>query len=417
MEIFTGGQKQMLVKYFENYTSSTEFSPPVIDANSIIDDVYKKYASGLESLKSTEAYDFYMIYMLTSQQVGDLWGNNNQITIKHLSEASKIYFQTYQKEILKQNTARAKEWLKSTYDNASAAFYLSSTSILGGGICFAAGAVVQYIYDFVMTIVDLAFYAYYGIQYLFSSPQKEEDSLGITPEIKEEFTPVFDIESFLKKDIPELIKMLNTTIINILNDFIQRPSWYATIMASVHKVYIDTEDKLVTALYEALFEKYPYQSAWTEKILWAYRQWYYAGAAIGPLIIDIILMFVPGGQVSGATKVAKGARIATCATRIEKLEAITDIKKIAHLIPEELMAWIKRMVIRFNELIEYPKQLIEKAIEQAISTGQKLTEEENKKILAKVQQWKDMADNLNFFVSIVVYAFGNGEINENGELA
>ena len=194
--------------------------------------------------------------------------------------------------------------------------------MIGGGlfgtIPFLFGTIYQIIYDIVNLITNLCWYAYWGtagaLSWLFKPDEtKKKDMVKADESLLEMFTFNFDLNE-LPQTLSKIFGKMASLIKLALDNFIENAKEYGKTAGKIMGELITT---MASGTLSLMTSGYPKKPTLWNRFTYIIKQWFSIGCILGPILVDIILLFCSGG-VSG---------IFSAASKLGKLDKVGDVMK------------------------------------------------------------------------------------------
>ncbi|MEO0728406.1 MAG: hypothetical protein AAFZ63_27920 [Bacteroidota bacterium] len=303
---------------------------------------------------------------------------------------------------------------------------------LFGAVPFLIGTLYQIIYDLVMLVINLCWYAYWSasgvVAWLFKPDQtasEQEERIAADKSVLDMFTFGFNLD-----DIPGQLTKISGYLIGLLKDavdsFIDHAAEYGKtvggIVASGTIIIANGALSLITSGYP------PKPTLWN-RIWYITKQWFNIGCLLGPIIVDIVLLFCSGGVsgiFSGATKLSKLDKVGDGFRFFYKTKAFLEkasfVKQFQKRIPGELITLLQRLLSQLASITRSIKDQIRallRAANGAFGKSKKAWDDvEIEQLARKLDQWYDIAGVVDLFAAIAYFFIGgtDAQINEQGKV-
>jgi hypothetical protein len=309
-------------------------------------------------------------------------------------------------------------------------FDIAAAGAVVGSVAFTVGTVYQIIYDIIDAFVQIIRYAGAGIGYLYGAAKDAliasatEPDEALAPASNETVLSLFsgfDVEAFLTTDLPMLIADLRTTALGIVDDFIENAERYGEAVAEfLTRVLGQGAETTLNVLFDA----YDESASALDRMLYAVKQWFSLGTMLGPMIVDIVLMFCSGGSsgvVSAATKLGKldavGDALAftrRAAGAIERLPVYDRVVSFVNRTPR-----LRTTIARLFEALWNAVGAVADRVKQLLAVLYKAPEPDwppLEDVAVMVDTWYDRCSTVNFFAGILVMLSGSADVDTDGNL-
>jgi hypothetical protein len=197
-----------------------------------------------------------------------------------------------------------------------------------GSSAFIIGTVYQIIYDIINAFVTIVKYIVYGVQVAVTkvySAITEDTTLEpvIDKSVLTRFITEFDLSEFLTEDIPNMIEGLYEFATHLIDDFIKNAEKYGQMVGYYIREIVSGS---VSGSMSLFFTPYDANASLSDRIVWSITQWFNMGTLLGPIIVDIVLLFCSGGTTG----------VISAASKFGKIDKIADVLKFTKYSEEVL---------------------------------------------------------------------------------
>ncbi len=299
---------------------------------------------------------------------------------------------------------------------------------LFGSIPFLIGTVYQIIYDIINLIINLVWYAGKGIQgvlaWILSLGHKPaQDQISADKDLLKMLIFDFDLKKFFSKDLPSIFSLLLKFTKKAVNSFIDHAAEYGQ---TVGKFLGNGLVKIGSGALQLITKGYPKKPNLMDRFIWLVKQWFNIGCLLGPIIVDIVLMFCSGGTTgifSAAAKMGKLGKLGEAARFAgkagESVKSLTVFSKVGELIPKKLNDLIETLINQLWAITSYANDVLKTFVAWASkSKGDVLTQDDLVKFGEKLDQWFTIASFVNLFAALAYMIIGNdhSKISREGKL-
>lgn len=296
-----------------------------------------------------------------------------------------------------------------------------------GTTAFVIGTVYQIIFDIVNAFVQIIKYGGKGLNYAYQAisdavtAEPEEGLIEASPSLISEIFPPFDTDKFISETLPTLLEDLYSFTTGIIDDFIGNAEKYGQMVGDY---LASTLGKALSGALNFFLEKYDSNASMLQRLWYVIRQWFRAGALIGPILVDIALLFCSGGLAGPASAAAKIGKIDKLGDALKFAKVGTKtFTQLSHF--QSIIKKIPRRMIKvIQELIEQLWRVVGPVLNQvkgwfakahkALEGRDNLPDMET--VAEMIDNWYGRCATLNFFIAIVVMFTGQGEVNSKGQL-
>ena len=231
---------------------------------------------------------------------------------------------------------------------------LAIGGVMIGQLPFLIGTVYQIVADLVMTFIDLIRYGIYGMRGLagmiygqLTAPATEE-SIPPDPGLAEAFLSGFSPAKFLEEDLPAALTGLGEIVTQLVDNFVLHAADYGKTVGYYLGQGILAAGGGVLGL---ITSGYPTTGGLVERIWWNVRQWFNVGTVLGPVLVDVVLLFCSGGAsgiFSAATKIGKLGKVQDAFRFLGRGKVVADkmleVARQALRIPDRLRELLERLL-------------------------------------------------------------------------
>ncbi len=301
--------------------------------------------------------------------------------------------------------------------------------LVGGGlfgtIPFLVGTIYQIIYDIINLVINLCWYAFWAasgiVQWMFAKKETpEKEMIAADESLLSLFTMDFDLEKIpgmLVDFSKEMSKMLSAAI----ESFIAHAAEYGE---KVGKMLGSGIVSIGSGVLSLITSGYPKKPTLWNRFVYIVRQWFNIGCILGPLMVDIILMFCSGGIsgiFSGAAKLGKLDKVGDAFRFFYKtkelIESLTFFEKMKGLVHPRLIQIGEKIVRQLwsitRSLQSQMKALLHAANEALGLTSKPLAKTEIDAIARKIDLFYDIASVVDLFAALLYFLIGGKEANVN----
>ena len=301
---------------------------------------------------------------------------------------------------------------------------------LFGAIPFLIGTIYQIIFDIINLIINLLWYGYKAseslLKWLLKKPEStDEDKIVADNSLVELFTMGFSLESLIKEDLPAVIKSTVSMAVRLINNFLDNAAEYGTW---VGKMIAKGAIKVGQGLLNLITKSYPKKPTLIKRFIWIIKQWFNIGCLLGPLLVDIILMFCSGGltgvfsaavKLGKADKVYDGIRFLKSSKKL--IESSDFLLKLKKYIPNSLATKLDDILIKVWAVmgkIQDQIKIIIKATVDMMPKGKKLNDQQMMALANKIDNWYGIASIIDLFAALIFILIGgeNTKVNPKGKV-
>jgi hypothetical protein len=298
---------------------------------------------------------------------------------------------------------------------------------------FILGTVWQIIYDIVSAIVMIAQLGYYAVggiySYLTAPEVNTEDWANMDEETMNSLFPSFDEEArtkFINEDLPKIIEDIRAFTRPLMADFIHQPRYYGQMVGDfiAENILANTVD----GAFWLLTTPYPKNEGFFSKLWWVIKQYFNLGAMLGPIIVDIVLLFCSGGAsgvFSGAAKLGKVDKVSDILRytqrSVDAIKSASRYTQIIEMIPLRLRTKIfelfERLWMWVADIVEVIKDVF-KFVNNKLPEAKRLPTENIDELARLFDKWNDRLQIAGLVAALGLLFFGpTTQINEEGKVA
>lgn len=297
-----------------------------------------------------------------------------------------------------------------------------------GSTAFVIGTIYQIIFDIVNAFVQIIKYSFKGLNYAYQQASDyltaeplDESLAEADPLILGEIFPPIDIEEFLTVTVPEIFSGVVEFASGVIDDFLVNAEKYGKLVGDY---LASAMGKTVETALHLFLEKYNPNASILERIWYVIKQWFNAGALLGPILVDIALLFCSGGlagPVSAATKIAKIDKLSDvfrfAKVGSKALGKFTHLNTIIKKIPPRLVKVVDRLLEQLWQVVGPALNQVKEWMVLAHKSLKGQKELPDLKALSEmVDNWYSRCSTLNFLIAIVLLFTGQSEVNSKGQI-
>lgn len=298
-----------------------------------------------------------------------------------------------------------------------------------GGVAFIVGMIFQILFDIVNAFFMIIYYYWQATKYMYGTLWKnvtdpdDPDRVAASPDLISTWFASFDVKEFAEKDLPVIYEKIKTLIQAIVADFIEHATEYGTMTGDF--IAGGLSGALGTGL-GILFEAYDPKASVLDRIWFVVQQYYYLGAIIGPVLVDIILFFCSGGEsgvLTAASKLGKTEELAAALEFVRRgaasIRALTGYKRVTTLLAplteltEVITGVFERLWNAIGPAVEQVKAWVRLVYEVLPAEG-KIRDVNT--LLTAIDRWSESCSSLNAFIGIILLLSGEGSIDKAGNV-
>ena len=162
---------------------------------------------------------------------------------------------------------------------------------------------------------------------------------------------------------------------------------------------------------------YPVGEGVFTHVVYQIKQWFNIGCVLGPILVDIILLFCSGGSsgvfslAAKAGKLGDAAKLARFATKLPKaFEATSLFRAAARKIPKALVERVSKLVHQLwaivGKLSDQIGVLLKAVNDKLRRSGKAVPEADMTKIAARLDNWYDAAGAADVFAAVIYFLIG-----------
>lgn len=220
-----------------------------------------------------------------------------------------------------------------------------------GQLPFLVGTIYQIVADILTTVIGLFRYGFYALRgaasYLVDVVRTPAaDAVGPAPELLSALFGDFNVETFLSRDVPALLSGLAEFGAELLESFLTNAETYGR---TVGRFLADGLVMLGDGALSLMSSGYPSGGSLVERIWWNVRQWFNIGTLLGPIIVDVVLMFCSGGTTgvfSAAAKLGKLGKAGEAFRFVRRGAGILDAAGFVTKLPFKVPAVLRDILSR-----------------------------------------------------------------------
>ncbi|GAA6142504.1 hypothetical protein [Hydrogenophaga sp. 5NK40-0174] len=297
-----------------------------------------------------------------------------------------------------------------------------------GGTAFVVGTVYGIIYDIVSTFVMIIKYSFAGIKWVFkqglnaaSSAMAPQDMAPVSDETVQSWFPSFDLKTFFQQDLPEMCKLLVDLARKVIDDFKLHAAEYGQL---VGQYMGKAMGGALQGTLKLMFDAYDASASLLERVWYVIKQWFRIGSVLGPLVVDIILMFCTAGTgtvLSAAAKLSKVEKLGD-AMRFLKLsrkavESLGVYKRMATMIPQRLVKLVQTVIQKVWNAVGAVKDQVSDALRLAFGSKVDAPDGDDVRwLLELVDVWYQRCSTLNFFIAVILLITGGSTVDQKGQV-